>query len=79
MPQLHFYVSDETAQRIKHKAQAAGMSTSQYIAELVKNELTAVWPQGFFEEVVGGWQGEPLQRASQGDYETRAFLFEEQP
>ena len=32
------------------------------------------WPAGFFETVAGGWQGEPLARAPQGDYEDRAEL-----
>ncbi len=32
------------------------------------------WPAGFFETVAGGWQGEPLVRAPQGDYEDRADL-----
>jgi hypothetical protein len=29
------------------------------------------WPPGFFTEVVGGWQGEPLVREFEGDYEER--------
>ncbi|MCL1475035.1 hypothetical protein [Argonema antarcticum] len=29
---------------------------------------------GFFEEVVGGWVGEPLVREDQGEYETREEL-----
>jgi len=30
---------------------------------------------GFFEEVIGGWAGEPLERAEQGEFETRETLF----
>lgn len=33
------------------------------------------WMPGFFEEVIGGWVGEPLERAEQGEYETRESLF----
>ncbi|KAB8315535.1 hypothetical protein SD81_029540 [Tolypothrix campylonemoides VB511288] len=33
------------------------------------------WNPGFFEEVIGGWVGEPLERAEQGEYETREQLF----
>ncbi|MBD2248412.1 hypothetical protein [Nostoc sp. FACHB-888] len=33
------------------------------------------WMPGFFEEVIGGWVGEPLERAEQGEYETREQLF----
>ncbi|MBD6619696.1 hypothetical protein FNW02_28735 [Komarekiella sp. 'clone 1'] len=33
------------------------------------------WPPGFFEDVIGGWVGEPLERLEQGEYETREPLF----
>jgi hypothetical protein len=33
------------------------------------------WIPGFFEEVIGGWVGEPLEREEQGEYETREPLF----
>ncbi len=26
------------------------------------------WPAGFFEEVIGGWVGEPLERPDQGKW-----------
>ncbi len=29
------------------------------------------WSPGFFERVVGGWEGESLQREDEGEYETR--------
>ena len=32
------------------------------------------WQPGFFEEVIGGWQGEPLVREEQGEYEVREEL-----
>ncbi len=32
------------------------------------------WPQGFFENVVGGWKGEPLVREDVGPYEIREDL-----
>ena len=44
------------------------MSLSQYVAELVKRELGMEWPEGFFDEVVGGWHGEPLERPPQGQF-----------
>jgi hypothetical protein len=31
----------------------------------------AGWMPGFFEEVIGSWEGEPLIRPEQGKYETR--------
>lgn len=33
------------------------------------------WAPGFFEEVIGGWVGEPLSRPEQGEYEIREQLF----
>ena len=36
------------------------------------NELA--WSTGFFESVVGGWQGERLTREGEGEYETREKL-----
>jgi hypothetical protein len=33
------------------------------------------WLPGFFEEVIGGWVGEPLERAEQGEFEIREQLF----
>jgi hypothetical protein len=74
MPQLHFYVPDELAEKIRQEAQAADMSVSRYLANLVKREVASEWPEGFFEEVVGGWIGEPLQRPLQGEFEHREVL-----
>jgi antitoxin HicB len=32
------------------------------------------WQEGFFEEVIGGWQGEPLVREPQSEYQEREPL-----
>lgn len=32
------------------------------------------WPIGFFEATAGAWEGEPLVREPQGDYEIRLEL-----
>jgi hypothetical protein len=74
MPQLNLYVTDELAERIRHAADEADLSVSRYLAEVVRRALETEWPEGFFEEVVGGWQGEPLTRAPQGEYEDREPL-----
>jgi hypothetical protein len=74
MPQLHFYVPKEVAERIQKEAQSAHQSVSSYLAELVKREMAPTWPEGFFEDVVGGWHGEELQRQPPGEYEQRMAL-----
>jgi hypothetical protein len=75
MPQLHFYVPEPVARKIKERAAAYGVSTSKYLAELVQKDLDITdWPEGFFEEIVGGWQGEALQRPDQENYDTRDTL-----
>ena len=50
------------------------MSVSRYLANLVEREVITDWPERFFEEVVGGWKGDPLQRPSQGEFERREDL-----
>jgi hypothetical protein len=74
MPQLYFYVPDEVADKIRQEAKAADISISRYLAELVKRQVASEWPKGFFDDVVGGWQGERLTRPPQGDYERRESL-----
>ncbi|MEK8016922.1 MAG: hypothetical protein VSS75_008645 [Candidatus Parabeggiatoa sp.] len=32
------------------------------------------WPPGFFERTAGAWEGEPLTRDEQGEYEQREVL-----
>jgi hypothetical protein len=32
------------------------------------------WSSGFFESVLGSWQGEPLTRECEGEYEAREKL-----
>lgn len=45
------------------------------LEETSKQELDANgWPLGFFEETVGAWVGEPLEREPQGEYEQRLEL-----
>jgi hypothetical protein len=74
MPQLNLYVNDELAERIRRAADEAELSISRYLAEVVRRAVETEWPEGFFEEVVGGWEGEPLARAPQGTMEARERL-----
>lgn len=74
MPQLHLYVPEETAERLRKQARSRGLSLSKYLAEIVGRETSAEWPEGFFDEVLGGWLGEPLLRPSQLELEERSGL-----
>lgn len=73
MSQLHFYVPDDVEKQLRARAKKADMPLSRYLAELVKARVgePEAWPEGYFETVFGGWQGEPLERAPQGKYEKR--------
>ena len=74
MPQLHLYVSEELASEIARRAEALGMSVSRFLADVVRRDVGSGWPEGYFEDVVGGWGGEPLERAAPLEYEERASL-----
>ena len=42
--------------------------------KMVKTPEELGWPPGFFERTAGAWQGEPLTRGAQGEYEKRDNL-----
>lgn len=70
MAQLHFYIPDPIADKLKLKAEQAHLSVSKYIAEIAKREVEDQWPKNYFE-LFGSWQGEELKRAEQGSFEER--------
>ena len=74
MTQLPIEVSDPIAEQLRRRAETQGLTVSQYLVNLLSRELSEEWPPGFFEEVVGGWQGKPLERPPQGAYEHRERL-----
>jgi hypothetical protein len=41
------------------------------VFEPLKSDEAVGWPPGFFEQTAGAWQGEPLTREPQGEYEAR--------
>jgi len=71
MPQLHLYVSDELATEVEKRARKHGLSVSRYLAEVVRRDIVTEWPEDFFDTIVAGWVGEPLERTPQGEQETR--------
>ena len=71
MPRLYCYVPKVTARKVWGRAEAAGISTSRYLAELIRRDVESGWPEGYFEQVVGGWQGGGLVRPEQPAVEGR--------
>jgi len=53
MPQLHCYVPENLAQQLQRQAGQVGLSTSAYLAELVKRDVSAGWPEGFESALFG--------------------------
>jgi len=74
MPQLHLYVPDDVASEVRQRADREGVSVSRYLASLVRREIGGGWPESYFDEVIGGWKGEPLTRPPQGALEEREKL-----
>lgn len=68
------YVSEPIARKVQERADAAGVSTSRYLAELIRRDVSSGWPEGYFQQVVGGWQGEELVRPEQPPLEQRDKL-----
>ncbi len=74
MPQLHAYVPERVAARVRARARARGMPVSRYLAELIQRDVDLGWPADFFDRVAGGWTGEPLRRPPQGKTDERDEL-----
>ncbi|MCF6205205.1 MAG: hypothetical protein L3J59_16335 [Methylococcaceae bacterium] len=73
MAQLHFYIPDQLAEKVKAKAEHSHLTVSKYLANLIKKEVANDWPEGYFE-LFGSWEGDALQRPEQGDFENREEL-----
>ena len=54
MAQLHFYIPDSVADKIKIKAEHAHLSVSKYLAELAKREVASQWPEDYLINLVNG-------------------------
>jgi len=76
MTTLLIDLPEPVAQEIERRARARGESVSSFLGDLVRQHLKASpsWPDRFFERVVGGWQGEPLERPEQPPVEVRDSL-----
>lgn len=70
-------------QKLKHLAQSHQRTLEEEITFILEDvtENTPIvtpenrgWSLGFFEEVIGGWKGEPLVREAQPEEQERDFL-----
>lgn len=74
MAQLHCYLPEKEAESLRRRAEQAGMSVSRYLAELARRDLVSEWPEGYFERLFDRDEIAPLERSSQGEYESRTRL-----
>jgi hypothetical protein len=51
MPQMHFYVPDKVAKKIKDNAKRLGISSSKYVSQLVTEKIDGGWPAGYLESL----------------------------
>jgi hypothetical protein len=58
MPQLHLYVPEDLAAKVREKAKARNLTVSRYLAEVIRREVGEGWPEGYFDRVCGKWEGE---------------------
>jgi hypothetical protein len=49
--------------------------TVKHIDSIQENKEKSEWSPEFFEKTAGAWEGNPLERESQGEYENREELF----
>lgn len=76
MAQITIYLDDELLQQIKKTAKSAKLSQSQWITDLIRQQLSHSWPDDI-KQLAGSWQEFPSAeeiRASQGtDIERECF------
>ncbi len=60
MAQMHFYVPDDFAREIRRRAKQARMPVSKYLVQVIMNEIGPDWPEHYFDDVPGSWNGDSL-------------------
>ena len=65
MTRMQIELSDEVVAEAKRRAEDRGLSVTGFVTRLIEQEIGLLeretgkgWPSWFFEEVMGGWQGE---------------------
>jgi hypothetical protein len=74
MPQIQLDLPEDVVEEVRRQAETRGVSVNYIVAEMVRGGRATGWPADFFDEVVGGWKGEPLVRAEQHLPEVRDKL-----
>ena len=59
MPQLTLYLDAQTEERLKAAAQAAGVSLSRWVGDLVRAHTASEWPEGI-RALAGAWADVPI-------------------
>jgi hypothetical protein len=76
MAQVTLYLDDETRERMRKAAKAAGLSQSRWLAELVRQETASEWPAEV-RELAGSWpafpEAEDLRKRAGRDVEREEF------
>jgi len=73
MTQLFCEVPEPLARPVEEKAGEVHLSVSEYLAKLIERDVGNGWPEGYFENVIGCWQGD-LERPEQLENENRLEL-----
>lgn len=76
MPKVSFELPADLVDKLNQAANAQHVDVEQFLQALVQREVQDachVWPAGYFDEVIGGWQGE-LARPEQLPIESRDGL-----
>lgn len=63
MPQVTLYIDEDTDAKARSAAQAAGVSYSRWVVELIRARTREEWPLAV-RELAGSYQAFPLREAS---------------
>ncbi|MFB6263907.1 MAG: hypothetical protein ABEL76_09840 [Bradymonadaceae bacterium] len=74
MATLELDVPDDIAEELERRASEADLSVAAYIAAILDVDGSDDWPEDFFDQVAGGWEGASLERPEQGEFEERDDL-----
>lgn len=74
MSRLQIDIPDSVAAELKRQADEQDLTVGDYVRQLLEQRAEDEWPSGYFDRVVGAWEGEPLSRPEQGQPEERDRL-----